>query len=157
MPKLVSGALEKIFETEVRLLVLARRSTFIPVVIIGMTRESHVAREIDMTRTGDWVESTCLGVLLVPISNEEGDVTMGAPRRAPISNEEGEASVATTRGSPEVDGGEAEEAIDLVLHLELVSPVPTLLDGEVCAKHHRQLRLRRRRCWCHPHGPPSRI
>ena len=75
---------------------------------------------------GDWVETTCLVVLVVPVSNEEGDVTMGLVEghRDHVAVIDDEASVAA-RGSLEADGGEVEEAADLVLHLELVSPVPT--------------------------------
>lgn len=72
----------------------------------------------------------------VPVPNEQGDVAIW--RAEWHGNDctivDSDATVAT--GSTlEIEGGEIEEASDLVLHLELVGPIPTWGDGAIGAQH----------------------
>lgn len=82
------------------------------------------------------IDCMYLVVLVVPVSDEKGDVAIRLIEGHcdHVAVIDCESSIATG-GALEVDRGEVEEAADLILHLELVRPVPTGGDGAVCALH----------------------
>ena len=108
-------------------------------VVVAVGAEGVDAHPVGGAEGVAGVEGAAQGPVVpgVPVGEEEGDVAAvgeGEGQGDDVAVVDGDGAVAAG-GAVEGGGGGVEEAADLVLHLELVRPVPPRRDAAVCAAH----------------------